>query len=135
MTVDWRVSAACANVDPELFFPDAGGRGSVRKARIICQGCPVAKQCLEFALESNIRFGIFGGLTPSERGISGYKADMSEAQPNRVLMGCGTPAGYTYHLRHGTPACAECMTAEQKRNTIYKKKRRARQRELERQSA
>jgi WhiB family redox-sensing transcriptional regulator len=39
----------------------------VAKAKAICGRCPVTEQCLRFALENNIEFGIFGGTTPNER--------------------------------------------------------------------
>jgi WhiB family redox-sensing transcriptional regulator len=33
----------------------------------ICSECPVKNLCLEYALEQQEEFGIFGGLTPGER--------------------------------------------------------------------
>ena len=39
----------------------------VAKAKAICDTCPVAKECLDFALSEDIEFGIFGGATPQER--------------------------------------------------------------------
>ncbi|WP_456569617.1 WhiB family transcriptional regulator [Blastococcus sp. SYSU DS0539] len=61
----WRLDALCAETDPEAFFPDKGG--STREAKRVCTGCPVRAQCLEFALASDERFGIWGGLSERER--------------------------------------------------------------------
>ena len=61
----WRLDALCAETDPEAFFPEKGG--STRDAKKVCTGCPVRAQCLEFALESDERFGIWGGLSERER--------------------------------------------------------------------
>ncbi len=62
-------NAACANEDPELFFPEgAAGRSvKVAQAKQICATCPVAVQCLQFAISNEIVDGIWGGTTASER--------------------------------------------------------------------
>ncbi|NGN63873.1 WhiB family transcriptional regulator [Streptomyces sp. A7024] len=59
--------AACAEVDPELFFPEPGDWRSSHLAKGICAVCPVKDLCLAGALERNEHFGIFGGLSPKER--------------------------------------------------------------------
>ena len=61
----WQASALCAQVDPEVFFPDKGG--STKEAKRICQGCEVRSECLEYALEREERFGVWGGLSERER--------------------------------------------------------------------
>ncbi|GAB2758235.1 hypothetical protein GCM10027174_38080 [Salinifilum aidingensis] len=61
----WQERALCAQTDPEAFFPEKGG--STREAKRICQGCEVRDECLEYALEHDERFGIWGGLSERER--------------------------------------------------------------------
>ncbi|WP_268895164.1 WhiB family transcriptional regulator [Goekera deserti] len=61
----WQERALCAETDPEAFFPEKGG--STREAKKICTGCEVKTECLEFALENDERFGIWGGLSERER--------------------------------------------------------------------
>jgi WhiB family redox-sensing transcriptional regulator len=61
----WRDLALCAETDPEAFFPEKGG--SVRQAKAVCRGCDVRVQCLEYALEHDEKFGIWGGLSERER--------------------------------------------------------------------
>ena len=61
----WRDQALCAQADPEVFFPERGG--SPRAARRVCARCPVRRQCLQWALENDERYGIWGGLTEDQR--------------------------------------------------------------------
>ena len=62
---DWRADAACAQTDPDMFMPGKGG--SMVGARMICAGCEVAAQCLQWALDNNVRQGIYGGLSERQR--------------------------------------------------------------------
>jgi WhiB family transcriptional regulator, redox-sensing transcriptional regulator len=61
----WQSDSLCAQTDPEAFFPEKGG--STRDAKKICASCEVRAQCLEYALENDERFGIWGGLSERER--------------------------------------------------------------------
>lgn len=62
----WTEHARCAEVDPELFYPEHGNQHS-RAVKAICQTCPVQAECLEFAVANSERFGLWGGLTERER--------------------------------------------------------------------
>ena len=61
----WQDRALCAQTDPEAFFPEKGG--STREAKRVCRSCEVRAECLEYALEHDERFGIWGGLSERER--------------------------------------------------------------------
>jgi WhiB family redox-sensing transcriptional regulator len=63
--VSWQERALCAQTDPEAFFPEKGG--STREAKKVCVSCEVRAECLEYALENDERFGIWGGLSERER--------------------------------------------------------------------
>jgi WhiB family redox-sensing transcriptional regulator len=70
MTLDWMRRAACKGQPDAVFFPDHEDDVEQRDyttARRICAGCPVRAQWLAYALELNIRHGMFAGLTPAER--------------------------------------------------------------------
>ena len=63
----WQSLAACVKdgVDPELFF--SGDSADTARARVICDSCQVAVQCLKFALKNGIPYGVYGGMTPGDR--------------------------------------------------------------------
>ncbi len=61
----WGDKANCKGVDPDLFFPERGA--STRESKEVCRGCTVREECLEFALVSGEKFGIWGGLSERER--------------------------------------------------------------------
>lgn len=61
----WQSEALCSQTDPDAFFPEQGSSGG--DAKSICASCPVRQECLEYALENDERFGIWGGLSELER--------------------------------------------------------------------
>ena len=68
--MNWRAAGACLTADPDLFFPisPAGpGEGQIGRAKIICAGCGVRRECLEFAMGHDQVYGIWGGTTPEDR--------------------------------------------------------------------
>ena len=76
VTADWTIDALCASIDGDLWYTDPEGAGTGMEGRTairICGDCPVQAQCLHAAmrLEQGMgrksRFGIWGGLTPTQR--------------------------------------------------------------------
>lgn len=61
----WKQWAACQGADPELFFPDT--KSNYVQAKEFCADCIVYKDCLKFAMDNGITYGVWGGLTPMER--------------------------------------------------------------------
>jgi WhiB family transcriptional regulator, redox-sensing transcriptional regulator len=67
---DWRQASRCAGEPPDDFFPIGHGEVAQRqaeRAKDICARCPVQQECLSWALSSDIREGVFGGLDEDER--------------------------------------------------------------------
>jgi WhiB family transcriptional regulator, redox-sensing transcriptional regulator len=68
---DWRLDAACRDVDPELFFPEPGQVPQSTAAKQVCAGCAVRGPCLEAALHGpqarEDHSGIFAGTTARDR--------------------------------------------------------------------
>ncbi len=68
----WRRRAICRDTDPDVFFP-VGTTGyallQIDKAKGICAQCPVAIDCLDYALETNQDSGIWGGTSEDERRV------------------------------------------------------------------
>jgi WhiB family redox-sensing transcriptional regulator len=64
----WREAASCLEVtDDVTFFPDKDDIRGIGKAKAVCSTCPVADECLSWAIESNQTEGIWGGHTSRER--------------------------------------------------------------------
>jgi WhiB family redox-sensing transcriptional regulator len=63
----WRRDAACASTDVATFFPIGDLVGDWETPLGLCRRCPVRDECLEFALVSGQRDGVWGGTTPAER--------------------------------------------------------------------
>jgi WhiB family redox-sensing transcriptional regulator len=61
----WQRLAACRGHNPNLFFPSRGA--SLREAKLVCAGCVVRADCLEFALASFEKRGVWGGYSERER--------------------------------------------------------------------
>ena len=72
MTVhaSWREDAACGDADPDLFFP-LGTTGAalrqIEQAKRICHSCAAQIECLAWALDNGVAYGVWGGTTPEER--------------------------------------------------------------------
>lgn len=65
LELSWRQRGACNGLDPAIFFPDS--EESAEEAKSICAMCPVCISCLEHALASRERDGVWGGTTEKER--------------------------------------------------------------------
>lgn len=61
---DWASMAACRGKDPDALF--VAGRAQ-HEAKRVCLDCPVRNSCLIEALENEIEWGVWGGMTERER--------------------------------------------------------------------
>ena len=62
-------SQVCAQVDPELFFPEnrVEALKNIRIVRPLCASCEFRNPCLEYALVNREVLGIWAGTTERER--------------------------------------------------------------------
>lgn len=64
-------SGTCATVGGDMWFPDVNpstnDRENTAQAKRFCQACPVRQACLQYAIDNNLREGIWGGLDRLER--------------------------------------------------------------------
>lgn len=65
ISTDFMKKAACKDLDTNFFF--AEDAKSVRKAEQFCQGCPVKTECLQYAIVTNINYGVWGGVNAKKR--------------------------------------------------------------------
>ncbi len=66
----WRDRATCLGEDPELFFPVGNtvpALVQIEEAKAICRRCEVVDTCLNWAMESGQKAGVYGGLSDAER--------------------------------------------------------------------
>jgi WhiB family redox-sensing transcriptional regulator len=67
----WKRHAACRNEDPELFFTETRSykarAAETKRAKEICAACVVRTDCLEYALATPERYGVWGGLDEGAR--------------------------------------------------------------------
>jgi WhiB family transcriptional regulator, redox-sensing transcriptional regulator len=67
---NWRSAGACLSADPDLFFPistTGPAEKQIARAKVICSGCTVRLECLEFAMTHDQVYGIWGGTTAEDR--------------------------------------------------------------------
>lgn len=74
----WTADAACAGVEPNLFFPTVGE--NVNPAKAVCATCTVRAECLQYALETHQRYGVWGGMSVKER------RHLTPVQRRRIML-------------------------------------------------
>lgn len=62
--IEWVSRARCRTTDPDELFVQGAAQ---RKAAVICRHCPVVAECLADALDNQMEFGVWGGLTERQR--------------------------------------------------------------------
>lgn len=86
MEMWWR-RAACAEEDPELFFP-VGTSGPAEQdlmaAKRVCFRCPVLEQCRRWALDTGQASGVWGGMGEDERSRWRHRTRRAEARSSSV---------------------------------------------------
>lgn len=61
----WVEQAACRGSAVGWFFPRDAER--VNAQRAVCARCPVREECLDYALATNEKYGVWGGMSVKER--------------------------------------------------------------------
>jgi WhiB family redox-sensing transcriptional regulator len=69
---DWQLLGACRDADSALFFHPDNARGGERSrreaaAKQVCGSCVVRTECREHALRVREPYGVWGGLSETER--------------------------------------------------------------------
>ena len=65
LDIGWRERGLCSPATAHLFYVERGA--GTKPAKRICARCPVREECLEYALTTAEKGGIWGGLSERER--------------------------------------------------------------------
>jgi WhiB family redox-sensing transcriptional regulator len=95
---DWASKAACRAARPDELFVKGAEQN---RAKQLCSGCPVRTECLAEALDNQIEWGVWGGMTERERrallrrrpNVTSWRALLEAAQsdsgPGSVISAAG----------------------------------------------
>ncbi|WP_424810333.1 WhiB family transcriptional regulator [Rhodococcus sp. 27YEA15] len=69
---NWQLEGRCRYLNPDVFFGRNNEERGVRirrerAAKDICDSCPVQMRCLEYAIDSGERYGVWGGTSETDR--------------------------------------------------------------------
>lgn len=88
---EWQLHGACRGADSELFFHPYGEREPSRSRReraalAICRTCPVLAECRSYALAAREPYGVWGGLTETDRAelLAGRSAPLGPRRRDHV---------------------------------------------------
>jgi WhiB family redox-sensing transcriptional regulator len=96
----WFDDAACKG-QTDLFFIDEGG--SYAQALELCATCPVVDECALYAVSTRQRYGVWGGLTPKQRGLG--RSPITECPHGHLYDDVNTRWDSDGHRR-----CRECAS-------------------------
>jgi len=60
----WVSKGLCKDTNPDELFVRGAAQ---RKAAAICRHCPVQQECAADALDNNVEYGVWGGMTERQR--------------------------------------------------------------------
>ena len=65
-TAGWRELGRCKDEDPDIFYPE-DDEDPGDEAKAICAMCIVRETCLESAIATREKLGVWGGCTARDR--------------------------------------------------------------------
>lgn len=111
----WMDAAACANRGNSCFYGDAVDQQE--EALQFCARCDVRERCLDYALNGEERFGVWGGLTARQR--------FAVLSGRPIVSRCAECAGVYYTERgtsHRSMYCGQgCRDAAIRRADLARK--------------
>ncbi len=82
----WMRRAACRGQGFGTWFSTDEVGEEADAARRVCAGCAVRPECLDYALDCRIRYGLWGGHSPTERAALNRRRG-PEARPRSYAYG------------------------------------------------
>ena len=62
---NWTEQANCKDMDKSVFFPNSSRE--LKQAKQVCSTCRVSVECLQYATDNALNFGVWGGLGETDR--------------------------------------------------------------------
>lgn len=66
-----RVELPCHTADPELWFSEQPA--ALERAKVLCESCPLRRECLNGALERREPWGVWGGEIVERGAVVAHK--------------------------------------------------------------
>ena len=86
----WMRKAACRGQGFDAWFSTDEVGEETDAARLVCAGCPVRSECLDYALDGRIRHGLWGGLSARERAaLNRRRTPQAAAHVRSRYYACG----------------------------------------------
>ena len=63
--LEWGMLGACRGLDASVFYPER--EEDAERAKRVCAQCNVQQTCLEYALDTREKAGVWGGATERDR--------------------------------------------------------------------
>ncbi|MDV8009553.1 WhiB family transcriptional regulator [Rhodococcus sp. IEGM 1318] len=103
---DWQLLASCRYLGPQLFFGNEGESRDAklrreRKAKEICELCPVRQPCQDHATHLAERYGVWGGTAELDRRPNTPRADPARTQMRSGQMPLRVSTSRPRPGRHG----------------------------------
>ena len=124
---EWQQQAACRNTTEDFFAEMVS-----KNVKALCAGCPVAQQCLEYALVYK-DYGYWGGTTERERQRirrrlkvvrkTVYRDYVSNVMKEELPIKHGTDGGYQVERKRGMEPCPACLAAHNAKIKDYRSRK------------
>lgn len=107
---DWMDDALCKDADVDFFSEDPK---EIQRAKEVCFECPVRRKCLQYALDTETRFGVWGGADEvtlrKALNIDQYGKPIARVRPMKCPL-CSSQEVVTVEVKRTTQhlRCAEC---------------------------
>jgi WhiB family transcriptional regulator, redox-sensing transcriptional regulator len=95
----WMRRAKCAGEDTNFFYIEKGESERAAEIRRYCSPCSVREQCLEYALENNIRHGWWGGMGETARGRLKRQRGQEGDEGDAIIEALGIIANKVLELK------------------------------------
>jgi len=84
-------------------------------AKDLCATCPLLTACQAWAIDTDERWGTWGGLTPTDRARLRHGAGWWVDAEGRLRQPCGSDAAYRTHLKYREAPCDVCAAGQAQR--------------------